>query len=112
MWPDDRVRLLHIRDAADAAITFATGRSSSDLQSDLQFQFALVRAIEIIGEAALKVSIETRDLDPQIPWISIVSMRNRLIHAYFDVDNTILWNTVVEALPGLRRQREALLDRG
>jgi len=111
MQPDDRVRLLHIRDAANAAIAFATGRELQDLQPDLQLQFALVRAIEIIGEAASKVGSDARDLDPQIPWPSIVSMRNRLIHAYFDVDNEILWNTVVEALPVLKRQIEALLDR-
>lgn len=111
MQPDDRVRLLHIRDAANAAIAFATGREVQYLQSDLQLQFALVRAIEIIGEAASKVGSDARDLDPQIPWPSIVSMRNRLIHAYFDVDNEILWNTVVEALPVLKRQIEALLDR-
>jgi uncharacterized protein with HEPN domain len=63
--------------------------------------FALVRAVEIIGEAASKISAEGRDELPAVPWSSIVSMRNRLVHAYFDVDLDILWNTVTEALPPL-----------
>ena len=64
-------------------------------------QFALVRAIEIIGEAASKISAETRSVTPAIPWPQIVAMRNRLIHAYFDIDRDILWRTVREELPKL-----------
>ena len=52
-------------------------------------RFALVRAVEIIGEAASKVSFDTRATAPLVPWPAIVSMRNRLIHAYFDIDHDV-----------------------
>jgi uncharacterized protein with HEPN domain len=66
--------------------------------------FALVRAIEVVGEAASKVSAATRAETAQIPWSKIVGMRSRVVHAYFDVDLDILWNTVTEALPSLVTQ--------
>jgi uncharacterized protein with HEPN domain len=109
MRRDDRIRLHHMLDATKAALGFASGRNQLELETDLQLQFALVRAIEIIGEAASKISPEMRELGSDIPWSSIVSMRNRLIHAYFDVDHDILWNTITEALPALEQQIEALL---
>ena len=70
--------------------------------------FALVRAIEVIGEAAGQVSKAARSEAPDIPWPLIVSMRNRLIHAYFDVNHDILWNTVITELPELLPKLEAL----
>lgn len=71
--------------------------------------FALVRAIEIIGEAASKISAGGRTELPTVPWNSIVGMRNRLVHAYFDVDLDILWNTVTQALPPLHAQLQAAI---
>jgi uncharacterized protein with HEPN domain len=65
--------------------------------------FALIRAIEVIGEAASKVSVETRSSVPTVPRPIIISMRNRLIHAYFDVDPDILWATVTDEIPLLLR---------
>jgi uncharacterized protein with HEPN domain len=109
MQHDDRIRLRHMLDATKAALSFASARQPAELETDLQLQFALVRAIEIIGEAASKVSPEVRMVSSDIPWSSIVSMRNRLIHAYFDIDHDILWNTISEALPALEHQLEVLL---
>jgi uncharacterized protein with HEPN domain len=63
--------------------------------------FAVLRAIEIIGEAASRVSEETRNMVPAVPWGAVVAMRNRLIHAYFDVDTHIVWKTVTEEIPTL-----------
>lgn len=63
--------------------------------------FALVRAIEITGEAASTVTPETRSTMPSVPWTAIVSMRNRLVHAYFDIDCDVLWATVTEEVPPL-----------
>lgn len=101
MQPEDRVRLLHILDACDSVRRFVTGRRREDLDSDEMLQFALVRAIEIIGEAAARVSEETRRMIPNVPWAQIVAMRNRLIHTYFEVNTEILWRTAVEDLPAL-----------
>ena len=80
---------------------FVSGRQRDDLDSDEMLRFALLRAIEIIGEAASRVSPEFRAAAPLISWARIVSMRNRLIHAYFDINRDILWTTATEALPAL-----------
>lgn len=101
MPPSDAVRLRHMIDAIESAQRFACGRQRSDLDDDEMLLFALVRAVEIIGEAAARMSAETREKLPEIPWASLSGMRNRLVHAYFEVDRDILWTTVTEALPPL-----------
>ncbi len=88
-------------DAAETAAKFVDGRREADLDSDPMLLFALVRAIEVIGEAASRVSDECRSAHPEVPWPAIVSMRNRLIHAYFDINHEILWRTVTDELPRL-----------
>jgi uncharacterized protein with HEPN domain len=97
----DRVRLGHLVDALDSAIRFAGGRSRRDLDTDEMLLFALTRAIEIAGEAAARISTETKEALPDLPWNAIVGMRNRLVHAYFDIDHDILWTTVTAAAPAL-----------
>jgi uncharacterized protein with HEPN domain len=91
------VRLHHIVDALKSAISFVRGRDRKDLDSDEMLLFALVRAIEIVGEAASKVTVETRAGLTGLPWDSMIGMRNRLVHAYFDINRDILWTTVTEA---------------
>ncbi len=90
-----------MRDAASVALTFAAGKGRADLETDLMFQFAIVRALEIIGEAAARMPDATRAAHPEIPWANIIGMRNRLIHGYFDVDLDVVWNTVAQHLPPL-----------
>ena len=101
MRAEDRIRLLHMIDAAESAMNFVAGRQRGDLESDRMLQFALVRAIEILGEAASKVTVETRTANTGIPWNAIISMRNRLVHAYFDIDTDILWVAATTELPAL-----------
>ena len=101
MPPEDRVRLLHMIEAAETARDFVSGKARGDLDADRMLVFALVRAIEIVGEAGSKVSAPTREAAPAIPWSLIVSMRNRLVHAYFDVDHEVVWKTATEELPQL-----------
>ena len=91
-------------DAAELAVGFIAGRAKADLLSDPMLRLALTRAVEIVGEAAAQVSAEGRAAWPDVPWSQIVGMRNRLVHAYFDVDTAILWDTVELALPSLRAQ--------
>jgi uncharacterized protein with HEPN domain len=104
MSRDDAVRIQHMIDAIEAAVRFAQGRSRSDLDRDEMLLFALVRAAEIVGEAAGKLSGEGRAQMPQVPWSAVIGMRNRLVHAYFDIDRDILWTTVTEAMPSLLAQ--------
>lgn len=72
--------------------------------------FALVRAIEIVGEAASKVGEATSEASTDIPWPLIVSMRNRLVHAYFNVDHEVVWKTATEELPQLLPRLRALVE--
>ena len=104
MQPDDLTRVRHMFEAAENAQRFISGKSRADLDTDPMLLFALVRAIEIIGEAASKVTAEQRTASPAVPWSAIVAMRNRLIHAYFDIDRDIVWKTVTEEIPSLRSQ--------
>lgn len=94
-------------EAADAAVGFVAGRTRRELDENRMLLFALVRAVEIIGEAASKVSDGGRQSAPDIPWTQITATRNRLVHAYFDVDRDIVWRTATSELPlllpGLRR---------
>jgi uncharacterized protein with HEPN domain len=94
-------RLRHMRHAAAAAMNFSAGKGRADLESDIMFQFALLRALEIIGEAAARVTDATRTVHPEIPWSDIIGMRNRLVHGYFDVDLDVVWNTVKNHLSPL-----------
>jgi uncharacterized protein with HEPN domain len=108
MPPEDRIRLKHMLDAIDDASSFISGRQRSELDSDKMLLFALVRCVEIVGEAASRLSGEAQASAPEIPWAAIVGMRNRLIHAYFDVDTEIVWKTVTAELPVLATQLRLL----
>ena len=88
-------------DAAEAVAQFIAGRRRADLDGDRMLLFAIVRAIEVLGEASARMSPDTQALAPSIPWTSIVGMRNRLIHGYFDVDAEIVWKTATVELPAL-----------
>jgi len=109
MPPSDLVRLRHMLDAAREAVTFVSGKTAQDLKSDRILSLALVKCIEIIGEAATKVTNETRAAYPQIPWVDIVGMRHRLIHVYFDVDLERVCDTIAIDLPPLIENLEKLI---
>ena len=109
MHAEDRVRILHMVDAAESVLQFMAERSRADLDSDRMLLFAVVRAVEVIGEAAAKVSDPTRTANPDIPWAAMVGMRNRLIHGYFDIDTEIVWKTVSLEIPTLLPRLRALI---
>jgi len=102
----DRIRLRHMLDAAREALAFAKGRIIDHLAEDRMFLLASVKAVEIVGEAANRISDETRLKLPGVPWRKLVGMRNRLIHAYSDVDLAVVWATITVALPQLVHEME------
>ncbi len=108
MRAEDRVRVGHMVEACEAAVRFAAGRRRDDLDQDEMLLFAIVRAVEIIGEAASKVTEETRATHGEVPWKAIVGMRNRLVHAYFEIDTSIVWVAVTEEIPALLSQLRPL----
>jgi len=99
-----------MRDAACAAMRFVHGRTRADLDTDEMRAFALVRAMEIIGEAADKLSDPTHAADPSIPWSEIIGMRHKLVHGYFDVDLHIVWNVTTGKLPDLVAWLDSVLS--
>lgn len=110
MQSEDRIRLQHMLDAARQAQAFAKGENRGSLENDRKLVFALLKAVEVIGEAASQVSKDTRKELPLIPWADIIGMRHRLIHAYFDINLDILWNTIVKDLPPLVGVLEEVLE--
>ncbi len=109
MNEQDETGLRHMLDAARAAQQFAAGRNRDMLETDLMFAFALLKAIEIIGEAAMKVSEEGQTAHPQIPWSSIIGMRHKVTHGYFDIDYDVVWKTVSVRLPELIVELEKII---
>ena len=107
----DRVRLRHMLDAAREALSFIEGKNRDDLARDRMLALSLIKEIEIIGEAATKISPELKQSIPSIPWAEIVGMRNRLIHGYADINLDILWDTVTLALGPLIVALESVLSR-
>ena len=95
------IRLRHMLDYAQEAVGLVHDRKREDLEDDRLLELALVRLLEVVGEAASRVSMEDRALYPDIPWPQIVGLRNRLIHGYDAVDQDILWQIVVQDLPPL-----------
>ena len=106
---DDTVRLRHMLDHAREAAAVSHGRSRDDLDSDRMLNLALVRLMEIIGEAASRVSEESRRRHSSIAWSQIVSLRNRLIHGYDSVDMDILWQILQEDIPLLIAELERIV---
>lgn len=93
-------------DAAREARLFAKGRGREDLDRDRALMLSLVKEVEIIGEAASKVSEEAGAQLPSIEWRAIIGMRNRLIHIYYDIDLDVLWNTIARDIPRLIEELE------
>lgn len=98
---DDKVRVQHLVEAASKAISYAAGRSRSDLDDDELLRLALTKLVEIAGEAAKHVSSDLRESHPAVPWSAAARMRDRLVHHYFDINLDVLWSTVTEDLPRL-----------
>lgn len=97
----DTIRLRHMLEAVQISLMLIEGETRVSLDRDVKLRLALTKAIEVIGEAASKVTAETRVAYMQIPWSSMIGMRNVLIHGYFNIDLDKLWDTATIDLPPL-----------
>jgi uncharacterized protein with HEPN domain len=107
---DDTVSLRHMLDYAHTARRLADGRSREELDSDEMLQLALTRAVEVIGEAAKRVSPERQKKHPNIQWPQIMAARNRLIHGYDVINLNILWDIIQLDLPELIAELEQIVQ--
>ena len=106
----DRIYLLHVVDSAEAILGYTTG-GREEFLADRRTQDAVVRNIEVIGEAVKAVSSDTRTMDPDVPWRQMAGMRDKLIHEYFGVDLNLVWDVVEQDLPALLPRLRALIER-
>uniref|UniRef100_A0A7J3M3C7 DUF86 domain-containing protein n=1 Tax=Archaeoglobus fulgidus TaxID=2234 RepID=A0A7J3M3C7_ARCFL len=98
-----------IVEAMKDAMSFVEGMDYEDFAKDKRTAYAVIRAIEVIGEAVKKVPISVRKRYPEIPWKEMAGMRDKVIHEYFGVDLRIIWKTVKEDIPNLRPLFEKIL---
>ena len=97
-------------EAADKVASFISGMTQDQFLADEKTQYAVVRALEVIGEAAKKVPLAFRQEHPQVPWREVVGMRDKLIHDYFGVNVVVVWKTATEDAPNIASAlREILL---
>ena len=110
MFKDDLTRLQHMIDAAKEAVELASGKTKRDIENERVLNLSLVRLIEIVGEAANRISPEGREKYSSIPWLQIIGMRNRLIHGYDNIDFEILYQTVNKDIPQLIAKIEKVIS--
>jgi uncharacterized protein with HEPN domain len=98
---DDQVRLKDMLRYSREAMHLLGDLGRQDLQENRVMQLALTQLVQVVGEAASRVSFATQQQYPQLPWPQIIAMRNRLVHGYDVIDYGLLWDTVTEDLPAL-----------
>jgi len=99
---DDSIYIEHILNSINRIIDYISGKDRQAFEADLVTQDAVVRQLEVIGEATKRVSKELRSKHPDIPWADMAGMRDVLIHDYIDVDLGVVWKTASENIPDLK----------
>jgi uncharacterized protein with HEPN domain len=110
MKKDDSVYLRHIIDAFMQIEDYMDGVSYDEFISNKLLQDGVIRQLEVMGEAARNLSEDLRCEYPQIPWRQMIGLRNRMIHAYFNVNLQIIWEIIQGDLPDLKRETKQILD--
>ncbi len=106
---DDELYLRHILEAVER-ITAYSGEGEAAFRQDLKTQDAVLRNLQVMGEAVKKVSPSTREAHPEIPWRDIAGMRDRVVHDYFGVSLDVVWDVVRNHVPPLREKLRRALD--
>ena len=108
MAKDDWVYVGHIHDQAERALSLVLGKDKNQFDSDLTLRLSLTHLLQIVGEAARRISEEFKIEHPDVPWKEMIGMRHKVVHDYMDVDEEIVWLTVNQRLPDLVRDLKAL----
>lgn len=107
---DPKVSFLQMRDTVREVIVLTQNKTHDDLIKDRVLNLALTRLLEVLGEAATRIPEEIRGKHSNFPWQQIIGLRNRLIHAYDQIDLEILWEIVSEDLPPLSQQLDKIIQ--
>jgi uncharacterized protein with HEPN domain len=105
----DKDRLLHMIAAIDRIFRYTEGKSYEDLVKNDMMYYAVVKNIEIIGEAANMLTTEFQTAHPETPWKMVKGMRNYIVHEYFQIDDVVVWDVVVNNLQPLKQQLQSYL---
>lgn len=98
---DDKIYIDHILQSIERIKSYLKGKDHQSFTDDFLTQDAVIRQLEIIGEATKRISKGLRDINPDVPWSDMAGMRDILIHDYIDVDTDIVWKTASESIPEL-----------
>ncbi len=105
----DRERLIHILESIDRVLRYTQAKTFDDLLADDMMYYAVVKNIEMMGEAANMLTSEFQSAHPQIPWKMVKGMRNYIVHEYFQIDNVVVWDVITKEIVPLREQIEKYL---
>lgn len=108
--PRDRESILDMLDAIGLIQQYVQGVTREGFGRSIQLQDAVIRRIEVLGEAAKRVSAETRDNHPEVPWKNIAGMRDRVIHGYDSIDLNVVWDTIQKDIPKIEAPLRDLVD--
>jgi uncharacterized protein with HEPN domain len=108
--PPDRLYLRHMLDAIDRVLEATHRVSRDDFNRDWMTQDAIVHELQILGEAAGRVSRAFSDRHPEVPWRKVTGIRHKIVHDYFAVDLDVVWDTATLDVPAIRPLVEPLLD--
>ena len=109
MLKDDWVYVGHMLDMAQKALEISAGKDRIAYDKDETLRLALTHIIQVIGEAAQRVSPEFRHIYNQIPWPEIIGMRHRIVHDYLNIDADVIWEVLQQDLPPLVKTLQAIL---
>lgn len=107
----DKARLQHILDAINDIENYTRNITIDEFSKSSEKKFASVKQLEIIGEAASKITGDTKTYNPGLEWPKIIALRNLLVHEYYIIDAFIVWNIIMEDLPNLKKQIISLMNR-
>lgn len=106
----DRIRVRHVLDAIEQLVKLSKNKSFNNFESDIAYQLASIKLLEIVGEASNHISQATKDSFPEIPWRQIIGLRNILVHEYFGVDLYTIWDIIQNSIQPLKIQFTLVLN--